>query len=441
MAKSREAGPLSGFRDILAEQKIPRDHMISTIKGVYEGYGFTPLDTPIVERQETLSGKYGDEGEQLMYKFTDHGDRLLALRYDLTVPLARVVGQHRDEITLPYKRYQIGPVFRGESPQAGRYREFVQFDADTVGTNSVLADAEVVAMMSDTMDALGADALIRVNNRLLLDALVTKAGIQEPTDARALVGTIDKVEKIGKDAALASIAERFNQRTAALVSEFLTADGNNQDRLKNLDALLKGEPTAEEGISNLLQVFGIIEAAGYKPEQITFDQTIARGLNYYTGIIYETSLKAKPEIGSVCSGGRYDNLVKDLGGPDLPAVGTSVGVDRLFTALSELGQLETAKTTSEAMIVNFGTKDGGVYMKVAAALRKAGIPTEIHLDEGKVGKQLKFANKMGIPYVVMMGSNELESNTAMVKNMDSGEQMEVPMDQVSDYINSQKNAS
>ena len=233
----KEAGPLSGFRDILAEQKIPRDHMLDTIKGVYESYGFTPLDTPIVERQETLSGKYGEEGEQLMYKFTDHGQRLLALRYDLTVPLARVVAQHQHEIPLPYKRYQIGPVFRGESPQAGRYREFVQFDADTVGTNSVLADTEVVAMMSDTMQALEADAVVRVNNRRLLDALVSKAGIHDPNQARQIISTIDKVEKIGKDNAVGSIADTFDANTAHLLSRYLEVEGSNTERIKVRSAI------------------------------------------------------------------------------------------------------------------------------------------------------------------------------------------------------------
>ena len=430
----KEAGPLSGFRDILAEQKIPRDHMLDTIKGVYESYGFTPLDTPIVERQETLSGKYGEEGEQLMYKFTDHGQRLLALRYDLTVPLARVVAQHQHEIPLPYKRYQIGPVFRGESPQAGRYREFVQFDADTVGTNSVLADTEVVAMMSDTMQALEADAVVRVNNRRLLDALVSKAGIHDPNQARQIISTIDKVEKIGKDNAVGSIADTFDANTAHLVSRYLEVEGSNTERIKAINELLQGEEAAEEGVDNLQNVFSILENAGYSSEQITFDQTIARGLNYYTGIIYETTLTKMPQIGSVCSGGRYDNLVHDLGGPDLPAVGTSVGVDRLFTALQELGQLETTKTPSEVLIVNFEMNHAGEYMKTASELRKQGIATEIHFEPDKIGKQLKFANKMGIPFVVMMGSEELETRTATVKNMNTREQEKVSLDSLSSYI-------
>jgi histidyl-tRNA synthetase len=431
----REAGPLSGFRDMLAEQKIPRDQMIDTIKGVYENYGFTPLDTPIIERYETLTGKYGDEGEQLMYKFTDHGGRLLALRYDLTVPLARVVAQHGSELPMPYKRYQTGPVFRGESPQAGRYREFVQFDADIVGTNSTLADAEVVAMMSDTMNALGADAVVRVNNRRLLDALVEKAGVEDPKEGRFLIGAIDKVEKIGTESVITELSERFDDDVVALVQGYLDVTGDNHNRIRSLSHLLADTTAAEEGTDNLERVFSLLENAGYNQEQVQFDQTIARGLNYYTGIIYETQLKGMPRIGSVCSGGRYDNLVKDLGGPDLPAVGTSVGVDRLFTALHEMGKLDEAKTPSEVMVVNFDSNFTGQYMKIASELRKAGVPTDINYDGGRLGKQLRGISKLGIPYAVIIGSTEMERKVAIVRDMNSGEQHEVPLENLTDFLN------
>lgn len=426
-----ERGPLSGFRDMLADQMIPRQQMIATIKSVYERYGFTPLDTPAIERQETLTGKYGEEGEKLMYKFTDHGGRLVALRYDLTVPLARVVAQHRSEIQLPYKRYQVGPVWRGESPQAGRYREFMQFDADTVGTKSAMADAETLSMMSEAMKELGADALVRVNNRRILDGLVEKAGVGEDK-ARQLVGTIDKVEKIGVDAALGEIKDNFGESTANLVQSYLSVSGTPTEKLHAIEQLLGNSQAAKEGVANLTEVFSLLQAAGYTEDQIAFDQTIARGLDYYTGIIYETSLKALPRLGSVCSGGRYDNLISALGGPDLPAVGTSIGVDRLFDGLKQLGLLEGAKTPAQVMIANFGEQ--AEHMRVATALRRAGIPTEMYYEPDKMGKQLKFADRMGIQYTILMGTNEINSGIARVKNMATQEQFDIPADQLADFL-------
>jgi histidyl-tRNA synthetase len=425
----QEQGPLSGFRDMLAEQMIPRQQMIDKIRGVYESYGFAPLDTPAIERQETLTGKYGAEGEKLMYKFADNGGRLIALRYDLTVPLARVVAQHRGEITLPYKRYQVGNVWRGESPQAGRYREFMQFDADTVGTTSAIADAEIVSMMSDTMKALGADAVVRVNNRRILDALCEKAGVTTEADTRKLVGTIDKVEKIGIEAALKEIEESFDRSTALLVESYLGVKGNDFERLTQIEELLGDSPAAQEGISNLEEVFAILSVSGYTDSAV-FDQTIARGLDYYTGIIYETTLKDLPKIGSVCSGGRYDKLVKALGGPDLPAVGASVGVDRLFAALQQLGKIESVKTTSKVLVANFDAAQAPTYMKVAGELRKSGIATEVYYDQDKLGKQIKFANKMGIPYMIFMGSEEIEKGLVTVKDLSTGDQKQVSVDEL-----------
>lgn len=433
-------GPLSGFQDILPEQKIPRDHMINAIKGVYESYGFVPLETPTVERLETLTGKYGEEGEQLMYKFKDHGGRDLALRYDLTVPLARVVAQYDQQLPMPFKRYQIGSAFRGESPQKGRNREFTQLDADIVGTKSVIADAEVLAMMTDTMQTLGANAVVRVNNRRILDGLVETAEISNPEDARFLVSTIDKVEKIGNEEVLSVIDERLGSTTATLVAKYLSVEGGNQDRIQAIGSLLNGSEATEEGVTNLQSVFSMLEEAGYSADRIQFDQTIARGLNYYTGIIYETTLLDMPNIGSVCSGGRYDNLVKDSGGPDLPAVGTSVGVDRLFPALLELGVLHSTKTFSDVMVLNFEQSFANEYVQIASELRRQGIPAEIIYDSSRIGKQLKQVDKLGIPYAVIVGSRELEKGIALVRDMKSGEQHEVPLAELPSFIDTLKNS-
>lgn len=424
-----EKGPLSGFRDLLAGEMIPRQQMIDTIRKIYEGYGFTPLETPALERLETLTGKYGPEGEKLIYKFQDHGGRDVALRYDLTVPLARVVGQHRDKITLPYKRYQIGPVWRGESPQAGRFREFYQFDADTVGASGALADAEIVTMMADTMTALGVGAMVRVNNRRVLDALAEKSGLQNESEVKKLITTIDKTEKIGREAVLTELGYVFDHETVKLVDAYLSVSGSDADKLQQLAKLLGDTRAVQEGLENLNQVFQIIRKSGYSESQVTFDQTIARGLEYYTGIIYETTLVELPGIGSVCSGGRYDKLVAALGGPDLPAVGTSVGVDRLFTALQQIGKLPSTNTKSQVLIANFDNQHAPEYMGIATKLRRAGISTEVYYNPDKLSKQMKLADKLGIPYVVLQGSEELEKGVVTVKNLQTREQQQLTVEE------------
>lgn len=431
---TKETGPLSGFRDMLAEQMIPRQQMIKTIMGVYENYGFVPLDTPAIERYETLTGKYGEEGERLMYKFTDHGDRKLALRYDLTVPLARVVAQHKDELSMPYKRYQVGMVWRGESPQAGRYREFMQFDADIVGTKSVIADAEIVAMMSDTMRALEVDALIRVNNRKILDGLMKKVGVGREVDARELIGIIDKVEKTSVDEAVMRVESSFGGHTAEIISDYLNTPGSTTGKIKSLDQLLGNYTEAQEGLENIKRVFSMLEKSGYDENQVVFDQKIARGLDYYTGIIYETTLSSLPKIGSVCSGGRFDNLVATLGGPDLPAVGTSVGVDRLFAALSELGLVKPVRTKSQVLIANFDPENNGDYLQVASKLRAAGVATEIYYDPDKLKKQFSFADKMGLRYMVLIGSEEKSSESVTLKDLSSRQQIQLPLEELLGYI-------
>ena len=426
---TKNKGQLSGFRDLLAEEMLPRQKMIDAIKKVYESYGFTPLDTPSIERYETLAGKYGSEGERLMYKFTDHGGRRVALRYDLTVPLARVILQHKDKIPLPYKRYQIGNVWRGESSQTGRYREFMQFDADIVGTKSALADAEVIMVMCDIMQALEVDAVIRVNNRKILDGLTKKIGLEESAGAKKIISLIDKAEKISRQKLAKEIESEFGTKAKNLVSEFLSIEGRLEDRLRKISKLLDNNFT-EEGVSNLYEVFTILKQAGYNDKAVIFDQTIARGLDYYTGIIYETVLVDLPKIGSVCGGGRYDNLISTIsdGKIDLPAVGTSIGVDRLFTALQELGKVETTKTKSQVLIVNFDEKQASEYTKIAKKLRTSGIATEVYYDATKLDKQLKHADKIGVPWVVFLGTEEIEKGVIKVKNLETGEQRLISVD-------------
>lgn len=433
---SKEQGPMSGFRDMLADQMIPRQEMLSTIQDVYESYGFTPLKTPALERLETLTGKYGEEGDKLIYNFTDNGGREVAMRYDQTVPLARVVAQHAGRIPIPYKRYTVGEAWRGESPQHGRYREFTQFDADTVGTSSPMSDAETVAMMSDAMEALGAEAIINVNNRRILDGLVELSGLEGEKAGMSLIAAVDKVEKIGASGVVTSVQEQHGDMAAKLTGDYIAITGTPTERLSRVKKLLGGSAAVDEGTENLNSVFTMLEAAGYSEDKIIFDHTIARGLDYYTGIVYETTLTGAPQLGSVCSGGRFDNLVEAMGGPNMPAVGTSIGVDRLYDGLHDLGLLKEAKTTTEVMLANFDANDQPAYLRIATVLRRAGLATEVHYDGKKLGKQISFADKQGIPYVVLAGPDELQEGVATVKDMESGDQQTVKLDELSDTIKS-----
>lgn len=427
-------GPMSGFRDLLAEDMLPRQAMLRAIEEVYQRYGFTPLQTPVLERYDTLTGKYGEEGERLMYHFQDNGGRDVAMRYDMTVPLARVAAQYGSRLPRPYKRYAVGSVFRGESPQAGRYREFTQFDADIVGSDSPLADAEIVAMMYDTMVALDADALIRVNNRKLLDALAVKAGVKTAAEAIRLITTVDKIDKIGKPAVLEQIGTYFSDQAKEVVDGYLSVEGTPQERLQQMEQVFQDSKDAEAGIDNLTQVFSLLEASGYPLDKVIFDPTIARGLDYYTGIIYETMLVEAPEFGSVCSGGRYDRLVKALGGPDLPAVGTSIGVDRLFDGLRKLGKLKQVQTPTEVLIANFNRDLMPDYMRVASELRRLGVPAEVPYNSSQVGQQIGLANTLGIPYVVMMGPKEVAAGEVTLKTLATGEQQIVPLGQLAKIL-------
>jgi len=432
---SAEIEPLSGFRDLLPEQAIARRKVLGVIEKIYGGYGFAPLETPAIEREATLTGKYGEEGEKLMYKFVDHGGRNLALRYDLTVPLARVVAQYRQKLPLPFKRFQVGNVWRGESPQAGRYREFMQFDADTVGVSGAVADTEVVAMMSDTMESLGVEATVRVNNRRILDGLAQVAGIEGEQPTRRLMGLIDKTDKLGRDTVVENATQDFGERTGKLLAEFLSLDGDTDEaRLLEVQELLKESAAANEGVGNLTGVFELLHSAGYETKKIVFDPTIARGLDYYTGIIYETTINQLPNLGSVCSGGRFDNLVAALGGPDLPAVGTSVGVDRLLDGLAKLGKLESRKVETQVLVANLdeeGVKEG---FKLATRLRREGVPTDVYGEPKKLEKQLKYADKLGILLAAIIGEDEVKSGNVTVKDLTQRSQVVISLDDAAEKI-------
>ena len=406
MAKTQ--GPLSGFRDLLSEQMLARDEILDKIKSVYELYGFVPLKTPALELLATLSGKYGEEGDKLMYSFEDNGGRQVALRYDQTVPLARVISSY-SELPKPYKRYALGDVWRGERPQAGRYREFTQFDADIVGTSDYTADVEIIAMMSDAFTAIGAETRVYINDRRILDSLSKKCGIDTQKEFIKFTTIIDKIDKIGKSEALREV-----------------------DKINKISKILD-DKKADEACEQLTNILQTLEQAGYSEKQITFDQTIARGLSYYTGTIYETKLVKLPEIGSVCSGGRYDNLIKQLGGPDLPAIGTSIGVDRLIEGMEQLGQLKKIKTRTKVYILGLGTELDSERFKIASQLRANNIATEMVYGKPNFDKQFKDIKKLGISEVLLYGSSEQAKGVFTAQNLDKRTKKEVPINKLVQY--------
>ena len=427
-------GPLSGFRDLLSEQMLNRDEILGKIKSVYERYGFVHLKTPALELQETLSGKYGEEGDKLMYSFEDNGGRKVALRYDQSVPLARVMATYT-ELPKPYKRYVLGDVWRGESPQAGRFREFAQFDADIVGVAEYTADIEILAMMSDAFKSIGVEATIYVNDRRILDGLSRKCGIDTSKEFIRLVSSIDKIDKIGKDSVLREVDKLIGMEGRKLVDQYLSISGNSKTKLEKISKLLDDKKTSD-ACSELSKILTALEEAGYSDSLITFDQTIARGLSYYTGTIFETKLNKCPQIGSVCSGGRYDNLIKQLGGPDLPAIGTSIGVDRLMEGINILGLNSKLQTKTKVYIVNLSPSLDMERFKIASELRKNDIPTEMIYDDSRLKNQLSSIDKLGVPEVLLYGDMEHQKKTFLAKNLDKGTQEEVPLSKLVNYYKS-----
>lgn len=436
--RPEQKNSISGFHDTLPAEMIARQEMVATIQAVYEKYGFVPLSTPAIERLSTLQGKYGEEADNLLYQAYNSNlgadEAKLALRYDLTVPLCRVMAEHAHLLPKPFKRYQYSPVWRGDRPQKGRFREFYQFDADVVGAQGALSDSEIIMMMVDAMSAFEVDALVRVNNRRILDGLVEVAGLDKENGIK-LVTEIDKVDKIGIDKVVAFAEDNYGVKVGSLVRDYLAISGTADQRLDQIDELLGSSAATQEGLDNLRQVFANLTAAGYSADNVAFDPTIARGLSYYTGIIYETTLKDMPEIGSVCSGGRYDNLVADLGGPAMQAVGTSIGVDRLYTALKELGKIGGKETNTQVMITNFEEASAVHYVALAAELRRAGIQTEIyHKPERKLGKQLQFIGELAIPVALILGEDEIAAGEVTVQNMTNRQRERVPQAEVVEAV-------
>lgn len=418
---------LRGFRDYLPEEMLAKDRMLSIVRRVFELHGYPPLMTPALEYASVLMGKIGDEGEMLLYRFLDHGDREVALRYDLTVPLARVLTQYGD-LQFPFRRYQIAPVWRAEKPAKGRYREFMQCDVDLVGVNSAAADSEMLLIGCSLLDALGVGGYsLKVGHREILSAMVTWLGLVGEKAEGDFLRTLDKLDKIGIDRFKEEI-DRLCGLSGDQVDSLLALTSSVGTPSEVFDRLISelGD-SVREPVSRLEEVFAHVESAGYA-EQVKLDLTIARGLSYYTGIIYETFLDKLSDYGSVLSGGRYDRLIGSLAGKDLPAIGISLGVDRLFSALKEMNILEDRNSPAQVLVVQFSSESVGSSVKFAHRLREAGIAALLYPSAAKLKKQFQFANNLEIPFTAVIGEEEERAGTVQLKEMASGEQAQLSVE-------------
>jgi len=421
-----EPRTLKGFRDYLPAAMLQREVLIETARRVYRSYGFSPIDTPALEYFEILAGKGGEEADRQIYAFKDQGGRKVGLRFDLTVPLARFAAQHISELGTPLKRYHIATVWRGEAPQRGRYREFMQCDFDIVGADSVAADIETTLVIIDLMKALGFERFaVRLNHRGVLNGLLEKLGLAD--SGPAVLRALDKIAKIPRDkvademmAAAGATAEQVDQ-----VLSLSEMTGDAVEVLRQLEKLVAGAARGEAGVARLKDITEAAHAAGAPPTQLRIDPAIARGLDYYTGVVFETFLDELPGIGSVCSGGRYDHLAERYTRRRLPGVGASLGLDRLLAAMEEL-QLTTAAAAPCPVFIPWFAADAlPEYLKVASALRGAGLGAEVSCELKKLGKQLQYADRRGFSVAVIAGPDELQAGRWQVKDLATKETQDV----------------
>lgn len=389
-----------GFRDFLPPEAIKRAIVVGKITQVFKKFGFDPLETPALEYAQTLKGKYGEE-EKLIYQFKTKGGDEVALRYDQTVPLARVMAQYgpggAQKLPVPFKRYQIQSNFRGENPQKGRYREFTQADADIVGVSTPLADAEILGLVYEIYRSLGLDVVVKVNDRLIFNEFVN-LGVLDKNQLPGFLRSLDKIDKKGREAVL---DELLKKGVGADKATFLLQKIDEMKPTKKLD-----------------EVFVLLEKMGYEKNIYQFCPTLARGLDYYTGLILEVVLKDTPNGASLCGGGRYDRLIGKFSGIDLPAVGFAIGLDRTIEALDEAGKLDIPQTEAKVLVTVFSPELLNKSLEISSRLRASNIPTEIWLDpESKLDKQLKYADQKAIPYAVIIGPDEAKENQVILKNM------------------------
>jgi len=414
-----EPRTLKGFRDHLPAQALARENILDIARGVYRSYGFVPIDTPALEYLEILTGKGSDETDKQLYRFQDHGGRDVGLRFDLTVPFARFCAQHIGVLGTPFKRYHMAPVWRGENTQRGRYREFMQCDFDTIGTTSPVADLEMVLVVHDLLAAIGIDAFtIRVNDRRVLAGIL--ATLQLTDRSTSVLRTLDKLGKSTPAAVREELqAHGLSAEAAGRLLAMAGLSGDPAAVLSALAGLVGEDATGRAGIAALQAIVQGAAQAGVPAGRLVIDPSIARGLDYYTGIVLESFLDELPTLGSICSGGRYDDLAGLYTKQSLPGVGASLGIDRLLAGLEELGRLPATETAAELFMVHFDTAHLADYLKIAAALRGAGIPVEFYPEAKRVGQQLKVAAKKGFPAALVIGSDEFAAGTAQLKHMHS----------------------
>ena len=412
-----EPRTLKGFRDHLPAQALARERILDVARRVYRSYGFAPIDTPALEYLEILTGKGSAETDKQLYRFTDHGGREVGMRFDLTVPFARFCAQHIASLGTPFKRYHMATVWRGENTQRGRYREFMQCDFDTIGTTSPVADLETVLVVHDLLAAIGIERFtIRINDRRVLGGVLASLGLADR--ATDVLRSLDKLGKATRDAVK---AELIGHGVAADAVEKLLKmaelSGSMADVLAGLESLVADSESGRAGVAALRAILDGVQAAGVAAGRVVVDPSIARGLDYYTGIVLESFLDDLPTLGSICSGGRYDNLAGLYTKQALPGVGASLGIDRLLAGLDELGKLSAVETPAEVFLVFFDEAHLADYLRVASALRAAGVAVEFFPEAKRVGQQLKVAAKKGFPAALVIGSDEFAAGTAQFKNL------------------------
>ena len=437
MAKQKPR-TLSGFMELLPEKQVQFDRMLELLRRSYSLYGFTPLDTPVIEASEVLLAKAGGETEKQIYRFTK-GDSDLSLRFDLTVPLAKYVALHYNDLSFPFRRYQIGKVYRGERAQRGRFREFYQADIDIIGDGklSILNEAEIPSIIYRTFSALGLKRFqIRVNNRKILNGFYAMLGLTEKSGD--IMRTVDKLDKIGPEKVRALLVGEdigISQESADEILKFIAIRGTNAEVLAALDGYQGRNEVFDQGLAELKTVTGSLAAFGVPEENFAVDLTIARGLDYYTGTVYETTLLDHPEIGSVCSGGRYDNLAEYYTDKQLPGVGISIGLTRLFYVLEEQGMLNPDLLTAPAdVLVLPMTEDLSPAISFATALRAAGIRTQLYTEPRKFKQKMAYADNLRVPFAALLGEDEIAQGKVSLKNMATGEQTLVTPDEAAQLV-------
>lgn len=439
-----------GTRDFGPEEMAKRNYIFNTIKDVYALYGFQQIETPAMETLQTLMGKYGEEGDKLLFKILNSGDYLnkvtdeelsernplhlasklceKGLRYDLTVPFARYVVMHREELQLPFKRYQIQPVWRADRPQKGRYREFYQCDADVVGSDSLLNEVELMQIVDTVFTKFGVRVQIKINNRKILTGIAEVIG--EADKIVDITVAIDKLDKIGLDNVNAELkADGISDEAIEKLQPIISLEGTNEDKLNTIAKVLEGSDVGLKGVEETKFILDALKVTGLNNE-IQLDLTLARGLNYYTGAIFEVKALDTP-MGSITGGGRYDNLTGIFGMPGLSGVGISFGADRIYDVLNALDLYpKEAVNATQVLFINFGEKEAAYCLPFVAKARKAGIRTEIFPDKAKMKKQMSYANAKNIPYVVLAGENEINEGKLMLKDMQTGEQTLITIDEL-----------